>query len=81
MTTIPVELPEDLCEFVEATVQSGQFSTANEYIVALVDAARNKRTEIEAALIQGLDSGPAEEWTSQEWADIKQRVIQRHQGN
>jgi len=80
MTTIPVELPEELQAFVEATVQRGRFGSANEYIVALVDAARNKRSEIEAALIEGLESGPAEEWTSQEWADIKQRVIQRHQG-
>ena len=79
MTTIPVELPEDLQEFVEATVQRGQFASANEYIVALVDAARKKRTDIEAALLEGLQSGPAEEWTSQEWADIKQSVIERHQ--
>lgn len=79
MTTIPVELPEDLSEFVDTTVQRGHFATANEYIVALINAARNKRTEIEAALIEGLESGPAEEWTSQEWAEIKQRVIERHQ--
>ena len=79
MSTIPVELPDDLHEFVEAKVQCGQFTNANEYIVALVNAARRKRSEIEAALIEGLESGPAEEWTSQEWADIKQRVVERHQ--
>ena len=77
MSTIPVELPDDLHEFVEAKVQRGQFTNANEYIVALVDAARRKRTEIEAALIEGLESGPAEEWSSQEWADIRQRVVER----
>ena len=33
------------------------------------------------ALLEGLQSGPAEEWTSQEWTDIKQRVIDRHQGS
>ena len=79
MATIPVELPEELKKFVEATVQRGNFGSANEYIVALVEAARKKRTEIEAALIEGLESGPAEEWTSQEWVDMKQRVIERHQ--
>ena len=40
MLTIPVELPDELQEFVEAKVQLGQFADANEYIVALVDAAR-----------------------------------------
>jgi len=78
MSTIPVELPDELHEFVDLRVQRGQFSSANDYIVALIDAARSTRSEIEAALIEGLDSGPAEEWTSQEWADIRQRVIDRH---
>ncbi|HUG69891.1 MAG TPA: hypothetical protein VMM76_19220 [Pirellulaceae bacterium] len=79
MSTIPVELPDDLRHFVEAKVQRGHFASANEYIVALVDAARSKRSEIEAALIEGLASGPAEEWTSGEWAEMKQRVIERQQ--
>ena len=78
MSTIPVELPDDLREFVEANVQRGQFANANEYIVALVDAARRTRSEIEAALIEGLQSGPAEEWTSREWVDMKRRLIERH---
>jgi antitoxin ParD1/3/4 len=81
MATIPLELPDDLRQFVEAKVQRGQFASANEYIVALVDAARKKRSEIEAALLEGLRSGPAEEWTSEEWAEIKHRVVQRHQGS
>jgi len=79
MSTIPVELPDELNKFVEAKVQRGEFASANEYIVALIDAARSKRSEIEVALLEGLQSGPAEEWTSQEWADVRQRVIERHQ--
>jgi len=78
MSMIPVELPDELQQFVESKVQQGQFASANDYIVAIVNAARSKRSEIEAALIEGLQSGPAEEWTSQGWADIKQRVIRRH---
>jgi antitoxin ParD1/3/4 len=79
MPAIPVELPDELRRFVEWRVQHGQFASASDYIVALVDAARSKRSEIEAALIEGLQSGPPEEWTSQEWADIKQRVVRRRQ--
>jgi putative addiction module CopG family antidote len=63
MSTIPVELPDDLLRFVEATVQRGNFSDASDYITALVAAAREKRSDIEAALIEGLESGPAEQWT------------------
>lgn len=79
MSTIPLELPDDLQHFVEANVRRGRFASVNEYIVALVDAARSKRSAIEAALIEGLQSGPAEEWTAQEWTDMKQRVVERHQ--
>ena len=79
VSTIPVELPDELRHFVDAKVRRGQFASANDYIVALVDAARSKRSEIEAALIEGLRSGPAVEWTSQEWTEMKQRVIARHQ--
>lgn len=81
MPEIPVQLPDDLRQFVEAKVRQGGFASANDYIVALVDAARNKRSEIEAALLDGLQSGPAEDWKSEEWADIKQRVIERQQGS
>jgi antitoxin ParD1/3/4 len=78
MSTIGVDLPQDLLEFVESQVQRGEFGSASEYIVALVDAARNKKSEIETALLVGLESGPAEEWTTEEWAEIKRRVIERH---
>lgn len=81
MSTIPVELPADLQEFINAKVLQGQFASANDYIVALVDAARHKRSEIEAALLAGLDSSPAESWPSHEWTDVKQRVIERHGKN
>ncbi len=73
MATIPLELPSELQDFVDAKIQTGQFASASEYIAALVDAARRGRSAIETALIEGLESGPAEEW-----AEIRQRVIQRH---
>ena len=40
MATIPLELPDDLREFVESTVKGGRFADVNEFIVALVDAAQ-----------------------------------------
>ena len=78
MSTIAVDLPEDLRKFIETKVLRGEFASASEYIVALVDAARRKKSEIEAALLEGMESGPAQEWTRQEWVDMKQRVIARH---
>ena len=78
MSTIPVNLPPELLDFVENKVGEGQFSSAGAYLVALVEAARNNRSAIESALIEGIESGPAEEWTAKEWQEIKDRVAQRH---
>jgi len=77
MPTIPVQLPDELQQYVEAKIRRGQFSSISDYIVALVHAAKQKRTDIETALIEGIESGPAEEWTSQEWQDIKRRISDR----
>ncbi len=79
MSSVEVNLPEDLQDFVEEKIRHGHFASVSEYVVALVDAARKKRLEIEVALIESLESGPAEEWTSQEWRTIRQRVIARNQ--
>jgi Arc/MetJ-type ribon-helix-helix transcriptional regulator len=60
-------------------VSSGQFGSASDYIVALVATASKKRSSPETALPAGLESGPAAEWTCQEWQDIRQRVSQRNE--
>jgi putative addiction module CopG family antidote len=79
MSTIPLELPAELQTFVDARAQAGHYGSASEYIVALVDAARRSQSSLEAALLDGLSSGPAEEWTSDEWAEIRNRVMARRQ--
>ena len=74
MSTIPVNLPPELMNFVENKVGEGQFSSASDYLVALVDAARKSRSAIESALIEGIESEPAEEWADGEWQAIRNRV-------
>jgi len=78
MSTIPVKLPSDLLDFFEAKVGDGRFASASAYLVALVDVARKNCTVIEIALLDGIESGPAEAWTSQEWQAIRSRVARRH---
>lgn len=78
MCTISVELPSHLLEFVERKVAEGQFECASEYLVALVRAACENRASIEATLMEGINSGPTEEWKSQEWQAIRDRVRDRH---
>jgi hypothetical protein len=42
-------------------VSPSRFASASDYIAVLVEAARKQKSEIEAALLEGLASGPAED--------------------
>jgi putative addiction module CopG family antidote len=78
MKSISIKLPTDLEPFVEASVLRGRFSSESDYVVALIAAARDGRSHTESALLEGLASGPAEPWTDDEWAALKQRVADKN---
>lgn len=71
MSTVAVALPENLRDFSETKWRQGEFAGASDYTAALVDPARSKRSELEEALLQGLENASVEEWTLQEWAGRK----------
>ena len=77
MSNIPVELPDDLMQFVDQGTEKGGFANPSEFIVALVAAANERHREIEQALMTGISSGPAEPWTDEEWQAIKERVVSK----
>jgi Arc/MetJ-type ribon-helix-helix transcriptional regulator len=81
MSTIQVQLPGDLAQFVEGRIALGNFADAGDYIVALVDAARRGQSSVESLLIDGLQSGPAEPWTAEEFEASRQRLVERHGKN
>ncbi len=82
MSTIPVELPDHLMSYVDQSVQQAGYTSASEYIVALVAAASEKQGEIEQSLMAGIASGPAEPWTDDEWQAIKKsHGVQGHELN
>ena len=77
MSSIPVDLPDELMQFVDQGTKNGGFTNPSEFIVALVAAANEKQGEIEQALVAGINSGPAEPWTDEEWQAIKERVVSK----
>ena len=77
MSSIPVDLPDELMQFVNQGTKNGGFTNPSEFIVALVAAANEKQGEIEQALMAGINSGPAEPWTDEEWQTIKERVVSK----
>jgi len=77
MSTIPIELPDHLQSYVNESAEQAGFTSASEYIVALVAAASERHGEIEKALLAGIKSGTAEPWPDDEWQAIRSRVVSK----
>ncbi|MBZ0253906.1 MAG: type II toxin-antitoxin system ParD family antitoxin [Candidatus Methylomirabilis sp.] len=79
MATLNISLPDEMRAFVDEQASGGSFSTPSEYVRHLIreDRKRIAREKLEALLLEGLDSGPMEEMTPQDWADIRAEVAER----
>lgn len=83
-----ISLPEEMRAFVEGEVKSGEFSSASEYFRQLLreakaqkarDERERKKAELEALLIEGLESGPAVPITPQWWDELLSDVDKKLQ--
>lgn len=80
MGTLNISLPESMREFVDRKIADGGYSTASEYIRQLIrdDQERTARQRLEAALLEGLDSGEpvaiSDEWWKRKKAELTRRV-------
>jgi antitoxin ParD1/3/4 len=76
MPTMNISLPENLKEFVESQVQSGNYSTVSEFMRELVRREQKDRLreQLEQRLLEGLNSGEGVESTPEMWRDLHQGV-------
>ncbi len=79
MTTLNISLPEQMRTFIEEQTRSGGYSTASEYIRALVrnDQKRQARERLDALLLEGLESGDPIPMTPDAWDDVRREVRER----
>ena len=79
MASLNVSMPDEMRAFVDEQTKSGQFSTPSEYIRHLIreDSKRKATARLEALLLEGLDSGPAEPMTDEDWAELRRRAHER----
>lgn len=77
MTTLNLNLSEELKQFVNRQAEAGKFDGAAAYIEALIERARNGNEKLETLLIEGLDSGEALRLDGDEWTRIRGDVAQR----
>ena len=78
MSTLNISMPDAMKAFVEAQVRTGQFASASDYIRALVreDQKRRAEQELEAKLLEALDSNDFREATPELFERLRARVRQ-----
>jgi antitoxin ParD1/3/4 len=79
METMNIALPESMKQFVQERVSAGGYSSVSEYMRELIRADQQRRREgqIDALLLEGLDSGEPIAVTAEYWEAKKRRLAER----
>ncbi len=79
MTTMNISLPESMRAYIDQKVSLGGYSTASEYVRQLIRADQKAAAQerLELLLMEGIESGPSREMTTEDWEQLRRRVWQR----
>jgi antitoxin ParD1/3/4 len=82
METMNIALSAEMKEFVRGEVERGGYSSASEYVRALIreEQKRKAQEQLETLLLEGLDSGDPVEVTEEWWQQKRAELMRRHQG-
>jgi antitoxin ParD1/3/4 len=78
MDTMNISLPPALKEYVDAQVNTGNFSTVSEYIRQLIceDQKRKEREDIDRKLMEAVDGGTTP-LTAKDWQYLREEIRRR----
>ena len=79
MQTMNISLPDSMKHFIEGQVAAGGYSSASEYVRALVRAEQHRQAKarLETLLLEALDSGDPTAMTKEDWDAIRQAGLAR----
>jgi hypothetical protein len=77
--TFVIHVPAEAMPFLDRAVQRGGFTGPEQYIAKLLEEAqvREEQERLEADLLKGINSGPAETMTKEDWAALRQKARDR----
>ena len=77
MQTMNISLPDTMKHFIDAQVAAGGYSSASEYVRALVrdEQKRQARVRLETLLLEALDSGDPTAMTKADWDAIRREGL------
>lgn len=81
MQTMNISLPDQLKDFVDEQVGSGQYSSVSEYVRELIrdDEKRKAQARLEGLLVAGIQSGEPTEMIREDWDDIRRDAFMAFQ--
>ncbi|MBL8824664.1 MAG: type II toxin-antitoxin system ParD family antitoxin [Planctomycetia bacterium] len=76
MDTLNISLPKVLKRYVQQRVRHGGYGNTSEYVRELIRTEQKQRAhaELEAMLLEGIQSGPATEMTKANWNKLRERL-------
>lgn len=77
MSSVNINLSDDLQQFVLVQTEVGQFNGPSDYIESLVALAKQSKDSLESYLEAGLDSGEPIILDALEWKSIRNEVSER----
>ena len=79
MQTMNISLPDTMKHFIDAQVAAGGYSSASEYVRALVRDAqqRQAKARLETLLLEALDSGDPTVMSKEDWDTIRREGLAR----
>lgn len=77
MQSVSVSIEDQLKNFADSQVASGRYASMSDYVRHLIDEDERRalQEKLEAALIEGIESGAPSEMTRQDWADIRRDAM------
>ncbi len=78
MTTIAIQLPDDVSEFAEQYARQRGFSSVSEFISSLVVEVSERQQRLESQLLEGVNSGPAIPMSADDWSQLRARVASKN---
>ena len=78
MSTLNISLPDQMRSFIEAQVSGGLYSSASDYVRALIreDQQRQEQVRLESQLLAALESGKFEEMTPDFFERLREQARQ-----
>jgi len=77
MSTIELELPENVLEFARKEADRQGFASVNAFFAAVLTRATENQPLIERELLDGIASGPATPLQKSDFEDVRDRIRNR----